>query len=826
MRGRIRREVYRAYLAQSQIFVGIYWQRYGWVAPGQQISGLEDEYLLAAEMPRLIYVKSPGPEREPRLGDLLARIEDEGGVSYQRFADAEELQGLVENDLAVLLSERFELTQARDDGAAEAPPASTLPVPLTPLVGRDQEAAALEALVRSEGVRLVTLTGPGGVGKSRLAVEITGRVAPDFADGARFVDLAAVPDAEQVATVIAAGLGLSTSRGRLITDLEAHLRQRRLLLVLDNFEQVMGAAGLVSGLLAAAPGVVILVTSRTVLRLNGEHEFPVPTLPVPEDGASEDADDLQRYASVRLFAERAHSVAAGFELTRANAGAVAEICRRLDGLALAIELAAARVRLLPPQALLARLDDRMGLLTAGPRDLPERQRTLRSTLAWSFDLLSPGEQVLFARLAVFPGTFDLPAVEAVAGDAAPADDPGQAGQVIDSLSSLMDASLVQPQTIRGERRFRLLETVREYALERLRDGADWDEAHDRHADYFAALAEPRESELNDPGQLAWIDRLDTEHDNLSAAMSWLVERDELERATGLGWATWRYWWMTGHVGELRRVMEDLVAKSERLPPHQCALALSGAGFELFADGELAKARQMFEASLPLYQQTGDTLGAALVAGGLGRVLALHHEDAAASQLLEQTLASLRQAGTEGLAPHERVMHLLDVAVVSNFLGQFRLSHGDHDGAAQLFTDGLSAARSARDRFSILISLYDLALSSQAQGDLTSAAQHLKEGLSLSAETEDEPTAAYYIEALAAVAEARDDPERAVHLLAAAGALLQTEGSGWLHAYVTRAAPDDGVVAALRSRMGDAAFEEAWAWGESLSGSRAEQYALE
>ena len=813
------REVYRAYLAQSQIFVGIYWQSYGWVAPGEQVSGLEDEYLLAAGMPRLIYVKSPGSEREPRLAEMLARIEDEGGVSYHRFADALELQGQVENDLAVLLSERFALTRPHDRGAAEVPPASTLPVSLTPLVDRDREAAAAEGLVREEGVRLVTLTGPGGVGKSRLAVEIAGELAREFADGVRFVDLAAVPVAELVATEIAAGFGLHTSGSRLIGDLQAYLRERRLLLVLDNFEHVMGAAGLVSGLLAAAPGLVILVTSRTVLRLSGEHEFPVPTLPVPENGTSEDADDLQQYASVRLFTERAHT-AAGFELTDANAATVAEICRRLDGLALALELAAARVRLLPPQALLARLDDRMGLLTAGPRDLPERQRTLRNTLAWSFELLSPAEQVLFARLGVFPGTFDLSAVEAIADDDAAAD-PGPAEQVIDSLSSLVDASLVQPQTSSGEPRFRLLETVREYALERLRDAADWREAHDRHAAYFAALAEPRETEHKDPGQLAWLDRLETEHDNLGATMSWLVNHDELERAISLGWDTWRYWWLKGHAGELRRVMEKLVAESRRLPPHQRALALSGAGFELRADGELARARQLFEQSLPLYEQAGDTLGAALVAAGLGRVLSLQHEDAEAGYLLEQALAPLRRAGAEGLSPPERVRHLLDVALLSNFLGQVRLSQGDQDGAAQLFTDGLCAARSAQDRFSILISLYDLALSSQTQGDLSGAVQHLKEGLSLSAETEDGSSAAYYLEALAEVARLQDDPQRAVRLLAAAGALLRAEGSGWLHAYVPRASPDDGVVATLRSSMGDEAFEQAWAWGESLSGSRAE-----
>ena len=350
------RHVYRSYLAQSQVFVGVYWQSYGWVAPGEQISGLEDEYLLAAGLPRLIYVKSPASEREPRLAEMLARIEDEGGVSYQRFSNAGELQDLVENDLALLLTEHFELTRSRDSGAAEAPSAGALPVPVTPLVGRDQEAAAVEDLVSREGVRLVTLTGPGGVGKSRLAVEVAGRLAPDFADGVRFAELAPVSAAELLAAAIATTLGLSTSGGRLLTDLESYLRPRRLLLVLDNFEQVTAAAPLVAELLGAAPDLVVLVTSRAVLRLSGEHEFPVPTFPVPRRGAVPEAAAMQQYASVRLFVERAHAAAPGFELTRENAGAVAEVCRRLDGLPLAIELAAAKVKLLPPQALLARLE--------------------------------------------------------------------------------------------------------------------------------------------------------------------------------------------------------------------------------------------------------------------------------------------------------------------------------------------------------------------------------------------------------------------------------------------------------------------------------------
>jgi len=320
------RHVYRSYLAQSQVFVGVYWQSYGWVAPGEQVSGLEDEYLLSEGLPRLIYVKSPAPEREPRLAKLLARITNDDEVSYEHFSAADELQRLVENDLAVLLSERFEGTPSRG-GAGEASLAGAVPVPATPLVGRDREAAAVTDLVRGQGVRLVTLTGPGGVGKSRLAVEVAQRLGPGFEDGVRFVELASVSAAELVGGAMAAALGLNTSTGRLTADLKAYLRARRLMLVLDNFEQVMEAAPLVADLLSAAAGVVALVTSRTVLRLSGEHEFPVPALPVPPRGADQDVADVQRYPSVRLFTERAQAASAGFELTSANAGAVAEIVR-------------------------------------------------------------------------------------------------------------------------------------------------------------------------------------------------------------------------------------------------------------------------------------------------------------------------------------------------------------------------------------------------------------------------------------------------------------------------------------------------------------------
>jgi hypothetical protein len=339
-------------------------------------------------------------------------------------------------------------------------------------------------------------------------------------------------------------------------------------------------------------------------------------------------------------------------------------------------------------------------LTGGALDLPDRQRTLRTTLDWSFDLLPAGQQALFARLGVFVGTFALPAVEATCNDAAAAD-PSQAGQVMDMLGALVDSSLVRPETRGGEPRFRLLDTVREYALGRLRqEGRDWREAHDRHAAYFLALAEPAGPELEEHGQLEWLDRLEIDHGNLDAALAWLADQNQPEPVLRLMFMSgaWRFWWLRGHVDELARIAETIVARSERLPPHERGPALAAAGFHRQAMGDQASSRRLFEQSLRLLLQTGDKLRIAYIAAVLGHVSALHHDYARASDLLELSQAHLHQLGGDEFAGTDRVQHLLDVALLHHFLGQIRLSQGDRNGAAQLFTEALSAARHGSDRF--------------------------------------------------------------------------------------------------------------------------------
>jgi tetratricopeptide (TPR) repeat protein len=375
----------------------------------------------------------------------------------------------------------------------------------------------------------------------------------------------------------------------------------------------------------------------------------------------------------------------------------------------------------------------------------------------------------------------------------------------------------------------MLETVRDYALERLAERGDWVQAHDRHAAYFQALAEPAGAELAGPTQLAWLRRLEAEHDNAWATMSWLVDQGHIDQATHMFLMTWRFWWLHGHLAEFARLGDEIAAGSEDLPPYQRALSLTGAGFIFLANGDPARSQTVFEQSLPLYRQTSEELGVILnatVLAVLGHLAETRRDHANASKLLDEGQALVQEFRDEDLTGYNRLQQLLNVAFMDNFLGQVRLSQADNDAAARLFTDGLTVARRADDRIPILVSLYDLGLSNQAQGDLAGAAGHLKEGLAIAAETGDETSAAYYLEALAAVAGQQDNPQRAVRLLAAARSQLEASGSGWLHAYVPRAPHDDAVLAALRSRIGDAAYQEAWAWGGSIGSRQARQYALE
>jgi predicted ATPase len=441
--------VYRAYLEQCDVFVGIYWQRYGWVGPGMAISGLEDELVLAGDMPRLLYFKVPAVDMDPGLARMLDKIRAEGRSAYKDFTDAEQLRALVLTDLATMLAERF-------DGAGHDGPGQVVPSPVNPLVGRDDDIDKVVGLLNTQDRRLVVLTGAGGIGKTRLALAVMERTREHWRDGTTFVDLSSVTDSRLVPDAIASALGLVVQgQERPLDTLKRRLADRNMLIVVDNFEQVLEAAPALADLLHRAAQLHLLVTSR-VLRVRGEQEWRVEPLRTPSAGA---AAALAGASAVRLFVELVRDVQPEFELTSENAPAVGELCRRLDGLPLALELAAAWMRLLTPQQVLARLYERLdrpGALA----DLPDRQQTLSGTIEWSYDLLPAPAQQLLARLSVFAAPFTADAAEAVCGH--------DNADVVAGLSTLLDHSMVSPaERPDGERAFRLLNPIRRFAAERL-----------------------------------------------------------------------------------------------------------------------------------------------------------------------------------------------------------------------------------------------------------------------------------------------------------------------------------------------------------------------
>src|SRR6266852_4875421 len=445
-------------------------------------------------------------------------------------------------------------------------PQSRLPAPLTPLVGREQEIAAVCALLWRPEVRLVTLTGTGGVGKTRLALGVAAAVNADFADGICFVALAPLIDPGLVLSTIAQALGVQEQGSRpLLEGLQDHLREKQLLLLLDNFEQVVSAAPVVAELLVAAPRLRVLMTSRTSLHLSGEHEFAVPPLSLPDLRDLPPLDRLTQYGAIRLFIERAQAVKSDFALTKENAAAIAAICHQVDGLPLAIELAAGRSKLFSPQALLPRLRNRLKLLVGGAQDLPLRQQTLRGTIAWSYDLLDQAEKILFRRLAVFVGGCTLEAAEAVCHP-----DRDLEGDVLDAVERLVDKSLLRQEAqADGEPRLLMLETIREYALERLAASGETEATRRRHADYYLALAEQAEPLLAGEQQVPWLNRLEQEHENLRAALTWVFQeaggadlhlkaalREQTLRLVG---ALWSFWYIHCHYREGKQWLQAALA---------------------------------------------------------------------------------------------------------------------------------------------------------------------------------------------------------------------------------------------------------------------------
>lgn len=618
-----------------------------------------------------------------------------------------------------------------------------LPPELTSLVGREREEAEVVRLLRSEGVRLLTLTGTGGVGKTRLALRVAASLAVDFADGVIFVPLAATREPALVASAVAGALGLrEMGEQSLQEQLTAYLADKQLLLLLDNFEHVIEAASLVTELLVAAPQVKALVTSRAPLRLTGEQEYAVPPLALPPAGEVRAGEDLARYAAVMLFVQRARSVQPSFGVDGSQAPMLGEICRRLDGLPLAIELAAARVKVLPLPALRERLEHRLQLLTGGPRDLPQRQQTMRDTIAWSHDLLDEGEQRLFRRLAVFVGGCGLRAAEAVCTP-----DGSYSPEVLDILGSLVDKGLLISEDDKGEPRFRMLETIREFAGERLEASGEEEAIRRHHADFFLTMAEEGEVQLRGPDRARWRTILEREHDNLRAALGWSVTSGDAELGLRLAGALAPFWYAHGYANEGRNWFEVLLPVASDVPPSVRARALLGAGGWIVSDNK--RGVDLLQESLSLYRELGDDHGIvpALV------LLSLR-------QLNQGDVEQATVAGEEALRRARTLDGGAYLSWVLSTLGAAAIRLRRFEEAEALIMEGLALARKVGDVRSIARTISQLALIASLRSDFGRAAELAEEGLALYRELADTEGVAFALFTVAQAALGIGDFERA------------------------------------------------------------------
>ena len=684
-------------------------------------------------------------------------------------------------------------------------PKHNLPTQVTSFVGREREIAEISH--RLATARLLTLTGPPGTGKTRLALEVAVRTLGRFKDGTFLVDLAPVTDPQLLLGKIAQTLGVRETTGQPLAEtLKAYLREKRLLLLLDNFEQIIAAAPLVGDLLSASPGLKVLVTSREALRIYAEQEYQVPPLALPDIKRAGPLPTWLDYEAVQLFIQRAQAVKPDFANTAANVATVAEICVRLDGLPLAIELAAARSKLLSPEMMRMRLESRLGTLISGPRDLPARLRTLRGTLDWSYDLLDQGERSLLARLTVFQGGRTLEAAEMVCG-------PGLPIAVLDGLESLLNKSLLrQREDPEGQPRFYMLETIREYAREKLEESGEADELRNRHAEYFVGLAERAEPQLRGADQGYWCTRLRAEHDNLRNALTWALAGAGVEWGLRLAGALRDFWYYEGHIAEGLGWTERALERAGDAPAALRAKALNAAGWLAFAQGDSQRGKVWNGQALSLYRELGDEVNTAWAL-----VFLAAHSLGSPDEYKNSIALS-----AEGLALFRGLNHQPGMAQALNGLGEAARLDGDYERAVEAYEECLAISRALGDKQREAIMLGNLGYIAQHRGDYERAEALSKAALALLWKLQSTYLIAFALATLAGPVEMKGDPERAARLLGASAALFETLGAGLQPADQPEV---DQYIAALRMQLDEARFRAAWAEGRAMSLDEAVSYAL-
>ena len=745
-------QLYRAYLEQSDVFVGIYWQHYGWIAPDEEISGLEDEYRLAPrDMPKLIYIKQPA-EREDRLAELLGRIRDDDTASYTPFSTVEELADLVEADLATLLAERFDAS--RGPVAAHEPleavdPVEHLPVPYTEAVGREEDVATLLGWLADDARRIITLVGPGGIGKSRLAIEVAHDAGDPF-DRVTFVLLEHLREPGDVLPAIARELGVRDTSGRPLSEQLGVARAgRRDLIVLDSFEQVLSAAPQLVQLLNDLPDASFLVTSRARLRVRGERVFDVAPLVVPPDPTRASFEAIRDASAVRLFVDRARAADPRFELTPDNAEGIARICRALEGVPLAIELAAARIRALTPSAMLGRLDRMLPLLVTGARDIPERQRTIESTVAWSLDLLSDEAQRLFARLGVFAGDFSLDAIEAVTRGEPWAED------LLGILLELVDGSLVRQHDDHGVPLFSMLVPVREISAARFEREPGATKARRAFGDHYLRLAAEIGPQLQGAAQAGGLARIEAERDNLRAAAHYLIGIGAVDQVADAVWRLFLYWWIRSQLPEAKVWMDEILRTGVTLRTRTRAIALGLSSWVSLSQPGSKVDLGPIEWSVALCHSVSDVVGE----GCALTVLSI-----ACTKLSPPDLERAEKLQRRALELVTESEHPVFQAMFRLNLGALTTLRGDPEGAVALFDGVLDDARRMGDVFVESLALANGGWARLGRGEPRPDlfARHLDLSLQLG----NEDGVGFALEGLAACAAAVGDIERAGLLLGA------------------------------------------------------------
>lgn len=798
------RDLYRSYLDQSDIFVGLYGERYGWVAPGESVSGLEDEYLLSTGLPSLIYLKDPAPEREARLGALIDRIRDDDRSSYKTFASPDELRELLTTDLATLLADRFAAgatptpsVRAEAIHGLDGMPGADLPAPYTPIVGRTAELDAIAALLAQPSVRILTLTGLGGIGKSRLAIDVALRAEAAGRDVA-FTPLEAVSSPEGVITALARALGVRDAavEGSLEDKIVASVGDRDILLVVDNLEHLLDATPLLVRLINRAPRLQLLVTSRAPLRVRAERIFEVGPLDVPDETLP-----AAKSSAVALFVQRAAAVRPGFRPTPADERAIVVICRALDGVPLAIELAAARMRSLSPRQILDRLDSALTLLVGGARDLPGRQRTLRATIEWSVDLLDADARAALATLSTFTGPFLLTSAESVLAALGIPDPLGE-------VETLLDAGLIARADRGGMPAYRLLSVVRAFAGEvGVPDGAP--EARIAH---YRGVAREAAQALRGPEQLEWLSALDLESENLGGVYRALLDRRELDVAAEYAWSLYLWLWIGGSLSLVRAWMADLLelAEHESLPltNRTRAIALYYVAANRFWQEPGYDPAELLTESRDRFVAAGDEFGAALagVSMSLGQLTRVGGPDFASAQ---RTLAT-------SLDGFRAVGDAWGQAMALIMLARIDMLRGDLGAAGTRLEESLALATTQGERLGIVIALNHRGWVHLLDGNADAARTDFAEALDQSLALRHDEGIAYGLEAFVGLRAHEGDTRRAGLLLGAVQTLRRRKGLANPGAFEFFHLPLEG----LRAAGEGEALEAAAAEGRCLTVSEA------